>query len=43
MIIVGFVEQMYTFVESQRIGIIQVRKDAISSEQFMVRVLGGES
>lgn len=42
-IMVGFVEQMYTFVESQVIGIIQVRKDAVSDEQFMVRVLGGES
>ena len=40
---VGFVEQMYTFVESQGIGIIQVRKDAVSDEQFMVRVVGGES
>ena len=42
-IMVGFVEQMYMFVESQVIGIIQVRKDAISDERFMVRVLGGES
>ena len=39
---VGFVEETYTFVENQGTGIIQVRKDAASDVQFMVRVRGGE-
>ena len=42
-ITVGFVEQMYTFVENQGRVRIQVRKDFPSDEPFMVRVRGGEN
>ena len=41
-IMVEFVQPLYTFVENKSIGIIQVRKSTVSYAQFQIRVLGGE-
>ena len=39
---IGFVEQMYTFIENETFGIIQVRKSNASYVPLQLRVLGGE-
>ena len=41
-IMIGFVEQMYTFIENETFGIIQVRKSNASYVPLQLRVLGGE-
>ena len=41
-IMVEFVQPVYTFVENKTFGIIQVRKSNVSYAQFKIMVLGGE-